>query len=147
MNFDNFKIPKIALGEIKPYIPNINTLIPNNYQLPRIASAIEQFETNTLIREIDSLYYDLELKMIYKKAFENRRKAIIMNMDIKLGLLVSVVVTIISVIIPFMFIMHIEIFENVNGMNFLILYMTWTFFISMIFMFGYLIFSNFVSKR
>lgn len=140
----NFNFPKIDIPKID--LPNLDNLLPTlrniptipKLELPRITSAIEQLEHSNLINDIDQLNYNIKLKQTEKENYERRFKSI-SSVDITAGIWCSIVVAILSIIIPFLIVSFNNYLEDYQTIIFI--YMIASFIISMIILLGYLVYS------
>lgn len=137
INFPKFEIPKLELGSL---IPNISKLPDiNNMKFKNIISAIDNLQKNNLYSQIDELNYSIKLKETEIDNYKSRLKGIKKSVTIRNGIIISIIVSIISVIIPFFIIA----FKNylTDYKNIIFIYTIASFSISMLLLFGYLIYS------
>lgn len=137
INFPKFEIPKLELGSL---IPNITKLPDiNNMKFKNITSAIDNLQKNNLYSQIDELNYTIKLKETEIDNYKSRLKGIKKSVTIRNGIIISIIVSIISVIIPFFIIA----FKNylIDYKNIIFIYTIASFGISMLLLFGYLIYS------
>lgn len=137
INFPKFEIPKLELGSL---IPNISKLPDiNNMKFKNITSAIDNLQKNNLYSQIDELNYSIKLKETEIDNYKSRLKGIKKSVTIRNGIIISIIVSIISVIIPFFIIA----FKNylTDYKNIIFIYTIASFSISMLLLFGYLIYS------
>lgn len=137
INFPKFELPKLELGSIIPNIPKIPDI--NNMKFKNITSAIDNLQKNNLYSQIDELNYSIKLKETEIDNYKSRLKSIKKSVTIRNGIIISVIVSIISVIIPFFIIAFKDYLTNYK--NIIFAYTTASFSISMILLFGYLIYS------
>lgn len=137
INFPKFELPKLELGSIIPNIPKIPDI--NNMKFKNITSAIDNLQKNNLYSQIDELNYSIKLKETEIDNYKSRLKSIKKSVTIRNGIIISVIVSIISVIIPFFIIAFKDYLTNYK--NIIFVYTTASFSISMILLFGYLIYS------
>ncbi len=137
INFPKFEIPKLELGSIMPNIPKIPDI--RNMKFKNITSAIDNLQKNNLYSQIDELNYSIKLKETEINNYKSRLKGIKKSVTIRNGIIISIIVSIISVIIPFFIIA----FKNqlIDYKNIIFIYTISSFSISMILLFGYLIYS------
>ncbi len=137
INFPKFEIPKLELGSIMPNIPKIPDI--RNMKFKNITSAIDNLQKNNLYSQIDELNYSIKLKETEIDNYKSRLKGIKKSVTIRNGIIISIIVSIISVIIPFFIIA----FKNqlIDYKNIIFIYTISSFSISMILLFGYLIYS------
>ena len=133
MNID-FKLPdfsKIANSMIPPRIE-----VPD-YKPRRIVSAIDNIKNVNRLRDMDNLSYQIKLKEKQKEICNKRLNGIISTLDIKVGIVISIIIIFISIIIPFMIVAFQEYLQPFQPKVFKYLIITFT--VSMISMVGYLI--------
>lgn len=137
INFPKFEIPKLELGSLIPNIPKLPDI--NNMKFKNITSAIDNLQKNNLYSQIDELNYSIKLKETEIDNYKSRLKGIKKSVTIRNGIIISVIVSIISVIIPFFIIA----FKNylTDYKNIIFIYTITSFSISMLLLFGYLIYS------
>ncbi len=138
-NFPKFDIPNIELPKFENLLPTIQN-IPNvtDLKLSNIASAIETLEHSNLINDIDKLNYNIQLKQTEKENYERRLKSIT-SIDITAGIWCSIIVSVLSMIIPFLIVSFNNYLSDYKTIIFI--YMIVSFIISMIILLGYLIYS------
>lgn len=137
INFPKFEFPKLELGSIIPNIPKMPDV--NNMKFKNITSAIDNLQKNNLYSQIDELNYSIKLKETEMDNYKSRLKSIKKSVAIRNGIIISVIVSIISVIIPFFIIAFKDYLTDYK--NIIFVYTTASFSISMILLFGYLIYS------
>lgn len=97
----NFDLPKIDFQALS------SAMTPNLLNIPdpkvtRITSAIDNIQNINRLRDMDNLYFQIEMKNKQKDICQKRLKSIISTLDIKVGIFLSLVIIIFSVIIPFL---------------------------------------------
>ena len=137
INFPKFELPKLELGSIIPNIPKIPDI--SNMKFKNITSAIDNLQKNNLYSQIDELNYSIKLKETEVDNYKSRLKGIKKSVTIRNGIIISIIVSIISVIIPFFIIAFKEYLMDYK--NIIFIYTIASFSISMILLFGYLIYS------
>lgn len=137
INFPKFELPKLELGSIIPNIPKIPDI--SNMKFKNITSAIDNLQKNNLYSQIDELNYSIKLKETEIDNYKSRLKGIKKSVTIRNGIIISIIVSIISVIIPFFIIAFKEYL--IDYKNIIFIYTIASFNISMILLFGYLIYS------
>ena len=137
INFPKFELPKLELGSIIPNIPKIPDI--SNMKFKNITSAIDNLQKNNLYSQIDELNYSIKLKETEIDNYKSRLKGIKKSVAIRNGIIISIIVSIISVIIPFFIIAFKEYLMDYK--NIIFIYTIASFSISMILLFGYLIYS------
>ena len=137
INFPKFEIPKLELGSLIPNIPKLPDI--NNMKFKNITSAIDNLQKNNLYSQIDELNYSIKLKETEIDNYKSRLKGIKKSVTIRNGIIISIIVSIISVIIPFFIIAFKEYLMDYK--NIIFIYTIASFSISMILLFGYLIYS------
>ena len=137
INFPKFEIPKLELGTLIPNIPKLPDI--NNMKFKNITSAIDNLQKNNLYSQIDELNYSIKLKETEIDNYKSRLKGIKKSVTIRNGIIISIIVSIISVIVPFFIIA----FKNylVDYKSIIFIYTISSFSISMFLLFGYLIYS------
>ncbi|MCX8075241.1 MAG: hypothetical protein N2749_06640 [Clostridia bacterium] len=139
MNFN--ELPNSIYSKFENLIKPIDYSLP---ELPKIKftnninSAMDTLKKNNLISEIDKLKYELEWKKSEIKRLENRLNALEKNNDISESIRTFIFITIISIIIPFIFIVISNVLDNSLSNLFLIIYIVSTFITSMIKLYQYL---------
>ena len=137
INFPKFELPKLELGSIIPNIPKIPDI--SNMKFKNITIAIDNLQKNNLYSQIDELNYSIKLKETEVDNYKSRLKGIKKSVTIRNGIIISIIVSIISVIIPFFIIAFKEYL--IDYKNIIFIYTIASFSISMILLFGYLIYS------
>lgn len=137
INFPKFELPKLELGSIIPNIPKIPNI--SNMKFKNITSAFDNLQKNNLYSQIDELNYSIKLKETEIDNYKSRLKGIKKSVTIRNGIIISIIVSIISVIIPFFIIAFKEYLMDYK--NIIFIYTIASFSISMILLFGYLIYS------
>lgn len=137
INFPKFELPKLELGSIIPNILKIPDI--SNMKFKNITSAIDNLQKNNLYSQIDELNYSIKLKETEVDNYKSRLKGIKKSVTIRNGIIISIIVSIISVIIPFFIIAFKEYL--IDYKNIIFIYTIASFSISMILLFGYLIYS------
>ena len=104
-----------------------------------IQNNINCLQKNNLYSQIDELNYSIKLKETEIDNYKSRLKGIKKSVTIRNGIIISIIVSIISVIIPFFIIA----FKNylTDYKNIIFIYTIASFSISMLLLFGYLIYS------
>lgn len=97
------------------------------------------YKKNNLYSQIDELNYSIKLKETEVDNYKSRLKGIKKSVTIRNGIIISIIVSIISVIIPFFIIAFKEYL--IDYKNIIFIYTIASFSISMILLFGYLIYS------
>ena len=125
-----------SISNIVP--PPMPSIMPD-YKTVRITSAIENLKHNSLVNELDNLEYNIKLKKVERKNCDDRLNGIKSSSDIFWGIIISIIVALISIIIPFI----IVAFNNYlsENQNIIFWYMISSFIISMLLLLGYLIYS------
>lgn len=137
INFPKFELPKLELGSIIQNIPKTPDI--SNMKFKNITSAIDNLQKNNLYSQIDELNYSIKLKETEIDNYKSRLKGIKKSVTIRNGIIISIIVSIISVIIPFFIIAFKEYLMDYK--NIIFIYTIASFNISMILLFGYLIYS------
>ena len=137
INFPKFEIPKLELGSLIPNIPKLPDI--NNMKFKNITSAIDNLQKNNLYSQIDELNYSIKLKETEIDNYKSRLKGIKKSVTIRNGIIISIIVSIIRVIIPFFIIAFKNYLTDYKKIIFI--YTIASFSISMLLLFGYLIYS------
>lgn len=131
-----FNLPKFdfsALAEsIKPPVLNL----PDPKTL-KITSAIDNIQNVNRLRDMDNLYFQIEMKNKQKEICKKRLKSIISTLDIKIGIFISLAIIILSVIIPFFIVAFQDYLQQYQ--IWIYIYLIVTFSISMVAMSIYLL--------
>ena len=67
----------------------------------KITSAIDNIQNVNRLRDLDNLYFQIEMKKKQKDICKKRLKSIISTLDIKIGIRLSLIIISSSVVIPF----------------------------------------------
>ena len=138
MDFKMQDFSKLATSISNIVPPPMPSIMPD-YKTVRITSAIENLKHNSLLNELDNLEYNIKLKKVERKNCDDRLNGIKSSSDIFWGIIISIIVALISIIIPFI----IVAFNNYlsENQNIIFWYMISSFIISMLLLLGYLIYS------
>ena len=132
-NFPNFDFKALSRAMMpNPVIPNIP-----DPKVTRITSAIDNIQNINRLRDLDNLYFQIEMKKKQRDICKKRLKSIISTLDIKIGIILSLVIIIVSVIIPFLIVMFQDCMEQYQSGVFI--YLIISFIFSMISMSIYLL--------
>lgn len=137
----NFKVPdfsKLATDISDIVSPPMTPIIPD-YKTTRITSAIENLKHNSLLNELDNLEYNIKLKKVERKNCDDRLNGIKSSSDVFWGIIISIVVALISIIVPFIIVAFNNYLSGIQDIIFW--YMISSFIISMLLLLGYLIYS------
>lgn len=138
MQFDINDLNLPDLESIGPMpLPNIQN--PTVMGISRLTSAVDELQHNNLISEIDQLIYDIKLKETLRNNYKQRLSSIISSSDITAGIWCSIIVAILSIVIPFLIVAfnnNLESFKNI-----IFTYMIISFILSMLILLGYLVYS------
>lgn len=132
MTLPDFKLPDISSILQPPVIPQIDL------KTTRIVSAIDNIQNINRLRDMDNLIYQIQLKEQQKNFYEKKLKSINDSLDIKIGRMLSIIIIVISVLIPFLVVVFKSYFEPIKIIVFYYLLISFTF--SMISMCIYLFF-------
>lgn len=135
MDYDFSKFDFKALSHAmmpRPVIPNLPDL-----KASKITSAIDNIQNINRIRDLDHLYFQIEMKKKQRDLCKKRLKSIISTLDIKIGIGLSLIIIIISVIIPFLIVMFQNCMKQYQSRIFL--YLIISFIFSMLSMSTYLL--------
>ena len=131
MELPNLKLPDLSsLITPPPYIPT------PDLRTTRIVSAIDNIQNINRLRDMDNLSYQIRLKENQKRIYEKRLKSINSTLDIKIGRILSIVIVLISVIIPFIIVAFQESFQCFQ--SYIYIYLIVSFIVSMMSMCIYL---------
>lgn len=133
LNFPDFDFKALSRAMMpNPVIPNIQ-----DPKVTRITSAIDNIQNINRLRDLDNLYFQIEMKKKQRDICKKRLKSIISTLDIKIGIILSLVIIIVSVIIPFLIVMFQDCMEQYQSGVFI--YLIISFISSMISMSIYLL--------
>lgn len=133
LNFPNFDFKALSRAMMpNPVIPNIP-----DPKVTRITSAIDNIQNINRLKDLDNLYFQIEMKKKQRDICKKRLKSIISTLDIKIGIILSLVIIIVSVIIPFLILMFQDCMEQYQRGVFI--YLIISFIFSMISMSIYLL--------
>lgn len=133
MTLLDFKLPDISsILQTPPVIPKIDL------ETTRIVNSIDNIQNINRLRDMDNFIYQIQLKEQQKNFYEKKLKSINASLDIKIGRLLSIIIIVISVLIPFLVIAFKSYFEPIKIIVFYYLLISFTF--SMVSMCIYLFF-------
>lgn len=133
MTLLDFKLPDISsILQTPSVIPKIDL------ETTRIVNSIDNIQNINKLRDMDNFIYQIQLKEQQKNFYEKKLKSINASLDIKIGRLLSIIIIVISVLIPFLVIAFKSYFEPIKIIVFYYLLISFTF--SMISMCIYLFF-------
>ena len=131
MEIPNLKLPDLSsIVTPPPFIPS------PDLKTTRIVSAIDNIQNINRLRDMDNLSYQICLKEQQKSSYEKRLKSINSTVDIKIGRVLSIVIVLFSVIIPFLIVAFQETLKSFQ--TYIYLYLNISFIISMLSMCIYL---------
>lgn len=131
MEIPNLKLPDLSsIVTPPPFIPS------PDLKTTRIVSAIDNIQNINRLRDMDNLLYQICLKEQQKSSYEKRLKSINSTVDIKIGRVLSIVIVLFSVIIPFLIVVFQEALKSFQ--TYIYLYLIISFIISMLSMCIYL---------
>lgn len=131
MEMPNLKLPDLSsIVTPPPFIPS------PDLKITRIVSAIDNIQNINRLRDMDNLSYQICLKEQQKSSYEKRLKSINSTVDIKIGRVLSIVIVLFSVIIPFLIVAFQEALKSFQ--TYIYLYLIISFIISMLSMCIYL---------
>ena len=131
MEIPNLKLPDLSsIVTPPPFIPS------SDLKTTRIVSAIDNIQNINRLRDMDNLSYQICLKEQQKSSYEKRLKSINSTVDIKIGRVLSIVIVLFSVIIPFLIVVFQEALKSFQ--TYIYLYLIISFIISMLSMCIYL---------
>lgn len=131
LNLPNINFNALSKAMAPPLlnIPDMKTL--------KITSAIDNIQNVNRLRDMDNLYFQIEMKNKQKDICQKRLKSIMSTLDIKVGIFLSLAIIIFSVIIPFFIVMFQDYLKQYQTSIYI--YLMVTFSISMIAMSIYLL--------
>lgn len=131
MEILNLKLPDLSsIVTPPPFIPS------PDLKTTRIVSAIDNIQNINRLRDMDNLSYQICLKEQQKSSYEKRLKSINSTVDIKIGRVLSIVIVLFSVIIPFLIVAFQETLKSFQ--TYIYLYLIISFIVSMLSMCIYL---------
>ena len=131
MEIPNLKLPDLSsIVTPPPFIPS------PDLKTTRIVSAIDNIQNINRLRDMDNLSYQICLKEQQKSSYEKRLKSINSTVDIKIGRVLSIVIVLFSVIIPFLIVAFQETVKSFQ--TYIYLYLIISFIVSMLSMCIYL---------
>lgn len=131
MEIPNLKLPDLSsIVTPPPFIPS------PDLKTTHIVSAIDNIQNINRLRDMDNLSYQICLKEQQKSSYEKRLKSINSTVDIKIGRVLSIVIVLFSVIIPFLIVAFQEALKSFQ--TYIYLYLIISFIISMLSMCIYL---------
>ena len=131
MEIPNLKLPDLSsIVTPPPFIPS------PDLKTTRIVSAIDNIQNINRLRDMDNLSYQICLKEQQKSSYEKRLKSINSTVDIKIGRVLSIVIVLFSVIIPFLIVAFQEALKSFQ--TYIYLYLIISFIVSMLSMCIYL---------
>lgn len=131
MEIPNLKLPDLSsIVTPPPFIPS------PDLKTTHIVSAIDNIQNINRLRDMDNLSYQICLKEQQKSSYEKRLKSINSTVDIKIGRVLSIVIVLFSVIIPFLIVVFQEALKSFQ--TYIYLYLIISFIISMLSMCIYL---------
>lgn len=131
MELLNFKLP-----DLSSIVPSSSSITSSDFKTTHIVSAIDNIQNINRLRDMDNLAYQINLKEQQKNIYEKRLKSINSTIDIKIGRVLSIVIVLLSVIIPFLIVAFQESLKSFQ--SYIYLYLIISFIISMFSMCIYL---------
>jgi len=126
-DFENLVLPP-------PNIPD-----PSATGTSRLISAFDELQRNNLISEIEQLSYDVKVKETLKNNYKQRLSSIVSSSNIVAGIWCSIIVAILSIVIPFLIVAFNNYLEPFKDIIFA--YMIISFILSMLILLIYLVYS------
>ena len=105
----------------------------------RLISAFDELQHNNLISEIEQLSYDVKIKETLKNNYKQRLSSIVSSSNIVAGIWCSIIVAILSIVIPFLIVSFNNYLEPFKDIIFA--YMIISFILSMLILLIYLVYS------
>lgn len=130
MDFEITDLNKLIIQP--PLLPNLT-----DYKTQRVVSAIDNIQNINRLRDLDNLSYQIKLKEKQKQIYQRKLNSIVSTIDIKVGVVISILIIVFSAIIPFVIVSFQNFFEKYQCYVFG--YLIITFIFSMISMLLYLI--------
>lgn len=96
------EIPNLKLPDLSSIVTPSSFIPSPDLKTTRIVSAIDNIQNINRLRDMDNLSYQICLKEQQKSSYEKRLKSINSTIDIKIGRVLSIVIVLFSVIIPFL---------------------------------------------
>ena len=129
----NLEIPDLSnLIQPPPIFPNIT-----DYKTQRVVSAIDNIQNINRLRDMDNLCYQIKIKKQQKQIYQRKLNSIVSTLDIKIGILMSILIIVFSVLIPFLIVSFQNYLETYQ--SYIFVYLIITFIVSMLSMLLYLI--------
>lgn len=130
MNLTNIKLPAGSLTPTPQLVsmPDIKT--------SRITNAIDNLQNMNRLRDMDNLSYQIKLKEQQKDICERRLKSINSTIDIRAGRIISILIIICNVIIPFLIVAFQDLLDSLKF--YIFVYLIVSFVLSMLSMSIYL---------
>lgn len=136
MELPNLKLPDFKLPDLSSIVTPPPFIPPPDMRTTRIVSAIDNIQNINRLRDMDNLSYQIRLKEQQKNIYEKRLKSINSTIDIKIGRVLSILIVLFSVIIPFLIVAFQEALKSFQ--TYIYLYLIISFIISMLSMCIYL---------
>ena len=125
------KIPNFSYLEKEvQLLPDKHEIIANN--------AMDELEHSKVIRDIEEIMFQIKLKQLQKDNYSKRLNALNKSIDIKVGIWIFIIVSLISIIIPFLIATYQSYLEKYYLV--VITYMINTFIFSLFILVGYVIY-------
>lgn len=125
------KIPNFSYLEKEvQLLPDKHEIIANN--------AMDELEHSKVIRDIEEIMFQIKLKQLQKDNYSKRLNALNKSIDIKVGIWIFIIVSLISIIIPFLIATYQSCLEKYYLV--VITYMINTFIFSLFILVGYVIY-------
>lgn len=131
MELPNFELPDLSSIVTPPQFT-----LPPDLKTTRIVNAIDNIQSINRLRDMDNLAYQIRLKEQQKSIYEKKLKSINSTIDIKIGRVLSIIIVMFSVIVPFIIVAFQESLKCFQ--SYIYLYLIISFVISMLSMCIYL---------
>lgn len=131
MELPNFELPDLSSIVTPPQFT-----LPPDLKTTRIVNAIDNIQNINRLRDMDNLAYQIRLKEQQKSIYEKKLKSINSTIDIKIGRVLSIIIVMFSVIVPFIIVAFQESLKYFQ--SYIYLYLIISFVISMLSMCIYL---------
>lgn len=120
-------------------LPPPDIIDPTVMRTSRLISAFDELQHNNLISEIEQLSYDVKIKETLKNNYKQRLSSIVSSSNIVAGIWCSIIVAILSIVIPFLIVAFNNYLEPFKDIIFA--YMIISFILSMLILLIYLVYS------
>ena len=130
------KLPDFELPNLSSIFTPPQFTLPSYLKTTRIVNTIDNIQNINRLRDMDNLTYQIRLKEQQKSIYEKRLKSINSTIDVKIGRVLSIIIVLFSVIVPFIIVAFQELLKCFQ--LYIYLYLIISFVVSMISMCIYL---------